>query len=54
VVEPIRGDLGDDAFLRNLSIQLGRDLLPKKRGPKPKVTPDDEPHARLLFEEFGG
>lgn len=33
---------GDDAFLRTLSTQLGRDLLPKKRGPRPKPTEADE------------
>ena len=45
---------GDDAFLRNLSTQLGRDLLPKKRGPKPKITPVDEPQKKMFAEEFGG
>jgi len=31
---------GDDAFLRNLSAQLGRNLLPGKRGPRPAGAPD--------------
>jgi putative transposase len=44
---------GDDAFLRDLSNRLGRNLLPRKRGPKPKVTPGEDIQPKI-FDEFGG
>jgi putative transposase len=44
---------GDEAFLRNLSTQLGRDLLPKKRGPKQKIASDDELQAKLFLKSLG-
>jgi hypothetical protein len=37
--------LGDDAFVERLEASLGRDLRPRKPGPKPRKTPR-EPRDR--------
>jgi putative transposase len=44
--------LGSNEFLRRIGAQIGRDLFPKKSGPKPKrVEGDDEPTSPVsLFE----
>jgi putative transposase len=43
---------GDKEFLRNLGTQLGRDLLPKRRGPVPK-SPQPSLVEPSLWKELG-
>ena len=42
---------GDEAFLRRIGMQVGRDLVPGKPGPKSVDSQKD--HPSLLFDEFG-
>ena len=42
---------GDEAFLRRIGMQVGRDVVPGKPGPKSVDSQKD--HPSLLFDEFG-
>ena len=42
---------GSEFFIRGLEHDLGRSILPRKRGPKPKKTPStDSDHGQLNFD----
>ena len=47
--ELIGRPVGAEAWIRRLETQLGRDLSPRKRGPKPKAAANNGPDMRRLI-----